>query len=127
MRNKWIWITGTIILGGIVFSLFVWSSHSQVDAITVSELTSRGELLPGQRLRVEGKVTPASIEWDNQAQVMSFVLTDDKDSLHAVYKGIVPDNFKPGAELIVEGRYSPDGVFEVASFGSRRSLCSFCH
>lgn len=32
-----------------------------------------------------------------------------------------------GVDLVVAGKYRPDDVFEVMSFGSRRSICNFCH
>lgn len=32
-----------------------------------------------------------------------------------------------GIDLVVEGRYRPDDVFEALSFGSGRSICNFCH
>ena len=111
-------------LGYTAYSLFI---HSGADYLTVSELRSQAELLYDQRARVEGKVVPGSVDWDNETKVMRFTFTDDREGLGIVYDGVVPDSFKPGAELVVEGRYRPDGVFEALSFDSRRSFCSFCH
>ena len=111
-------------LGYGAYSLFI---HSGIDAITVSELMTRVESLHGQQVSVEGKIAPGSVDWDNEARVMRFVLTDDKQSLPAVYQGIVPDNFKPGASLIIEGKHGTDDFFEVSSFGQRRSVCNLCH
>ncbi len=106
------------------YSLFI---HSGVDHLTVNELKAQAESLYGQQVRVGGRVAPGSIDWDDKSGVMRFVLTDDRESLAIVYGGIVPDNFKPGAELIVEGRYRTDGVLEATSFGNRRSVCNLCH
>ncbi len=97
------------------------------DYLTVSEVKSQAESIYGQRVGVEGKVVPGSIDWDDKAQVMRFVLTDDRESVVIVYDGIVPDNFKPGADLVVEGRYRPDGVFEALHVGSSGSFCNSCH
>ena len=44
----------------------------------------------------------------------SFLLQDKDDAgltLPVVYKGAVPDTFKAGAEVIVEGGPQPDGRF----------------
>ncbi len=126
-RRRWFLILVVVLVVGlsyVAYSLFI---HGGVDYLTVSELKSQVESLPGQQVRVGGKVVPGSINWDDKARVMRFALTDDRESLAIVYEGIVPDNFKPGADLVVEGRYRPDDVFEAASFGSRRSLCSLCH
>ncbi len=36
------------------------------------------------------------------------------------------DEFKDGAELIVEGRYWTDGVLKATSVSNRRSVCNLC-
>ncbi len=111
-------------LGYTTYSLFV---HTGTDYLTVSDLKSQAEFLYGQSVRAEGKVAPGSIEWDSGSQTLRFVLADDGESLAVVFQGIAPDEFKPGAELIVEGKYRTDGVLEATSFGSRRSVCNLCH
>ena len=126
-RRTWFIIAVIILLVGVSYAAYLLFSHNGADSLTVSELRSQAESLYDQQLRVEGKVVPGSIDWDDKAQVVRFVLTDNKGSLSVVYRGIVPDNFKPGADLITEGKYNPDGVFEALSFGSPRSVCSFCH
>lgn len=127
MRKRWFLIAAVVLavgLGYLIYSLFI---HSGADYLTVSELISQGESLYDRQLRVEGKVVAGSINWDDELDIVRFTLTDDKDSLMIVYQGFVPENFKPGAELIVVGRYRIDGVLEASSFGSRRSFCSLCH
>ena len=79
--------------------------------LTVSELKARGETIYGERLRVNGKVG-ADIVWDNQNRTMRFNLVDDQESLPVVYRGVVPDLFKPDADVVVEGVYTSEGVFE---------------
>ncbi|MEE9399461.1 MAG: cytochrome c maturation protein CcmE [Dehalococcoidales bacterium] len=126
-RGRWLLVAAVVLAVGlsyVAYSLFI---HSGADYLTVSELKSQVESLPDQQVRVGGKVAPGSIDWDDKAQVMRFALTDDKESLTIVYEGIVPDSFKPGADLVVEGRYRPDDVFQALSFGSRRSICNLCH
>ncbi len=112
---------------GLSYLAYSLVAHSGTDYLTVSELKSQAESLYDQQVRVGGRIAPGSINWDDKAKVMRFALTDDRESLAIVYAGIVPDSFKPGSELVVEGRHRPDGVFEALSFSSRRSLCSFCH
>ncbi len=126
-RRRWFLVAAVVLAAGlsyVAYSLFI---HSGADYLTVSELKSQVEFPPNQQVRVGGRVAPGSIDWDDKVQVMRFALTDDRESLTVVYEGIVPDNFKPGADLLVEGTYRPDGVFEALSFGSRRSFCNFCH
>ncbi len=112
---------------GISYTGYTLFVHSGVDYLTVSELKSQVESLDSQQVRVGGRIVPGSIDWDDKTKIMRFVLTDDKESLNIVYEGTVPDNFKPGAEVIVAGKYHPDDDFEALSFSSGRSFCNLCH
>lgn len=94
--------------------------------LTPAKLKAQGNSVSGASLRVKGKVAAGSVQWDSQNRVMRFALTDGQETLKIVYRGMVPDNFKPGAELVVEGRYAPDAEFEALNFPSR-SLCNWCH
>lgn len=116
-----------VIIVGLGYTTFLLLNHQEAEPLTVSELKSKAESLQDQQLRVKGRVVPGSIDWDDKNQIMRFVLTDDKETLNIVYPGFVYDNFKPGAESVMVGRYGPDGVFEAQSFGQPNSLCSFCH
>jgi cytochrome c-type biogenesis protein CcmE len=126
-RRRWLLIVAVVLVVGsgyVAYSLF---THSGADYLTVSELKSQVESLDSQQVRVEGRIVPGSIDWDDKARVMRFVLTDGKESLNIVYEEIVPDNFEPGAEVIVEGKLRTNDVFEALSFGSSRSFCNLCH
>ena len=126
-RGRWLLVAAVVLAVGLSYVAYSLFFHSGVDYLTVSELKSQVESIPGQQVRVGGRVVPGSIDWDDKVKVMKFALTDDRESLTIIYKGIVPDSFKPGADLVVEGRYRPDDVFQALSFGSRRSICNLCH
>ncbi len=129
MSKKKIWLL-VILLAlttGLSYTAYVVFIHSEADYFTVSGLKSQGDTLDSQLVRVRGKVLPGSIDWDGETKVLRFVLTDEKNSLNISHNGIAPDNFKPGVDLIVEGKYGPDGSFEAVSFARRRSVCNLCH
>jgi cytochrome c-type biogenesis protein CcmE len=126
-RKRWLLVTAVVLAVGLSYLVYSLVIHSGADFLTVSELKSQAESLYNQQTRVGGQVAPGSIHWNNKAKVLSFVLTDDSESLNIVYSGIVPDSFKPGADLIIEGKYQPDNIFEATSFGRPRSICNLCH
>ena len=116
-----------VLVLGLSYAAYSLFSHTGADYLTVSELRSQVDSINSEPVMVEGRVAPGSIDWDDKAQVMRFTLTDDRESLTIVYEGIVPDSFKPGAELIVVGRYRPDDVLEAMSIGREGSFCNSCH
>ena len=50
-----------------------------------------------------------------QTAVSSFTLTDSDKILRVNYHGILPQTFGEGKEIIIEGRYDPNGTFEASA------------
>ena len=126
-RRIWLVIAAIVLAAGIGFTAFALVGHEGANPLTVTELRSQSESIYGRPVRIGGRVAPGSISWDSETKVIKFALIDDTSRLAAVYQGIVPDNFKPGADLVVEGQYLPDDVFEITSFDPPDSLCALCH
>lgn len=80
--------------------------------VTVGELLDRAESVKNADIRMSGKVAAGSVTWDQVSGNLQFLATDGTRSLPVRYRGVVPDAFKPGADVVVEGRY--DGRTFVA-------------
>ncbi len=79
----------------------------------------------GEVVKAGGEVAPGSINWN--AQALRFTLTGEGDRMQVVYEGLPPNDFKPGAKLVVEGTYAL-GVFQAISLTTQTSaLCKTCH
>ena len=81
--------------------------------LTVSEVLAQDPQLSDMGVRVGGKVHEGSVNWDPKALKLSFVIEDDNTTLPVVYQGVVPDSFKQGEKVIIEGVYA-DGVFTAS-------------
>ncbi len=81
---------------------------------TVDELEAAGTQYHGEGLKVKGTVVNGSINRnpDNHLDV-SFKIEEKKSTLPVVYKGITPDMFEGGREVVVEGTLGKDGVFHA--------------
>ncbi len=58
---------------------------------------------PGQRLRVGGMVMPGSVRRDTQTLQISFNVYDSKGVISVSYNGILPDLFREGQGVVVQG------------------------
>ena len=125
-KKIWILIIAIVLAIALIYAIFSLFVHSGTEKFTVSEFIMQAESLNNKQVRVEGKVEPGSIDWDDKAKVMKFNLTDGRQSMAVVYEGIVPDKFKPGGELVVSGKYDT-AVFQAVGFGASNSFCSICH
>jgi len=56
-----------------------------------------------QRIRLGGIVKPLSLKPDKKEQKIEFVVTDEKHDVHINYEGVLPDLFREGQGIIVEG------------------------
>lgn len=78
--------------------------------LTVSELMTQTETTVQSNIRVGGDVVAGSVQWNPGTRNLRFTITDDTQTAAVVYRGNVPDSFKQGQKVIVEGSYA-DGVF----------------
>ena len=63
--------------------------------------------------RINGKVAEGSIDRKPTGQDVAFLVTDGEATLPVSYHGIIPDTFVDGADVVVEGRLTPQGSFEA--------------
>ncbi len=102
-----------LFLGGVGYLLFSGFSENSVYFLNVSEALA----MPPEKLssiRLFGTVKAEGLEKMAEGPGVVFLI-EDKDaadtSMRIAYRGAVPDTFKPGAEVIVEGGLAPDGTF----------------
>lgn len=110
--------TKFIIGGVLIFSVVGYLVYSGVRETTVyymtpTELVAKGSSVYNTGVRACGKIKDGSINWDPIALELNFVLIDGKESIPVHYKGVVPDAFKYGVEVIVEGKFVEGKVFEA--------------
>jgi cytochrome c-type biogenesis protein CcmE len=86
--------------------------------VTPSELASRIAADASFRdvgVKMGAKVVDGSIHRDVATQTITFRITDGKQIYPVVYRGLAPDTFTDGVEVVVEGRLQPDGVFRATT------------
>jgi len=83
--------------------------------VTVDEFLAHGA--PAGHFRVNGKVKSGSIERLDSGRRVAFTVVDPKTSatLPVDFTGIIPDTFVDDADVVVEGKRRPDGVFEATT------------
>jgi cytochrome c-type biogenesis protein CcmE len=80
---------------------------------TPSELAQK-RLAPGARLRIGGLVKEGEVT-RGEGRSVAFVVTDRTNDLRVTYTGLLPDLFREGQGVVVDGTLAPDGVFRADS------------
>lgn len=108
-------VISSIILSIIGYLTYTGIRDTMAYYLTVSELLARGPSDENVGLRVGGEVIPDSIKWNPKDLKLSFRIRDGGFKLQVDYQGVVPDSFKPGNEVIVEGKYTAEGLFSAGT------------
>jgi cytochrome c-type biogenesis protein CcmE len=110
-RRLYFVLLGLVALGlaaGLVLSAV---SDSLVYFYTPSDLHAKA-LPEGRRVRIGGLVEQGSVARDGQN--VRFVVTDLTHTVSVTYAGVLPDLFREGQGVVVEGRIGPGGVFQAS-------------
>src|SRR5215475_7079797 len=67
----------------------------------------------GRDVRLGGLVEKGSVVKESDGITTRFRVTDLKKSLAVAYKGVLPDLFREGQGVVVEGSLLPDGSFRA--------------
>ena len=105
-------VGGLAILAAVIYLVYANTQANAVYYMTVSELRNCTTCTT-QSVRVAGVVQQGSIVRDDQKQLITFVITQGGQRLPVTYSGIVPDIFRPGIEVVVEGHSTGQGPFQA--------------
>ncbi len=88
--------------------------------LTPNELAARIDKDPSFRetgVKVGARVVSGTIEREPGGRAVKFVMADSsgQQTYPVHYRGITPDTFTDGVDVVVEGRLSPDGTFEATT------------
>ena len=86
--------------------------------VTPTELTTKiaaDPSLHGVGVKLGARVVPGSIKRAAGGREYAFVVTDGARQIPVQYRGIAPDTFTDGVDVVVEGRLGQDGTFRATT------------
>ena len=115
LRKKRFLIGGIIVFLAIGYLGYLGFSGSATYYYTVGELMEQGNSIHGENVRVNGEIAPGSVEQEAQGTILRFTIIDveGEASLPVVYQGVVPDTFKVGNEIVIEGHLNSGDIFQA--------------
>lgn len=113
LKGKRFLVGGIIVFLAIGYLVFMGFQDSVTYYYTVSELIEQGSSIYDQNVRVKGQVAPGSVEQEAAGRILKFTIIDGENRLSVTYQGAVPDTFKVGAEVVAEGQFNSNGIFQA--------------
>ncbi|MCL5263740.1 MAG: cytochrome c maturation protein CcmE [Chloroflexi bacterium] len=115
LKQRKFLIGGALVVLAIAYLVYSSLQGSTVYYMTPTEVKNQAQSLEGQVIRVGGTVVDGPVNFDGKNMILKFEVTDNTTTFPVVYKGVVPDAFKPGVDVVIEGKYTAAGVFEATS------------
>jgi len=66
---------------------------------------------PGRTIRIGGLVEAGSLNKPDSSGMLSFTVTDLAHGIEIHYRGVLPDLFREGQGVVVQGSFGEDGTF----------------
>jgi cytochrome c-type biogenesis protein CcmE len=106
-------IIGALAVLGLAAGLMLFALRDNIVFFyTPSELAQK-QVAPGARLRIGGLVKEGSVV--KNGKDVSFAVTDRTRDLDIAYTGLLPDLFREGQGVVVDGQLQPGGKFRADS------------
>jgi len=103
----------TIVTGILIWLLVSGFNENMQYYQTIEELKSAETTVYTQGLRVKGNLVPGSLVTNPNSLAVSFRIIESGHEMDVRYHGLLPDTFKEGSEVLVEGKYIPEGYFDA--------------
>lgn len=97
-----------VLIAAVALSL--WAMREQVTYFYSPAQAAEQGVAPGVNIRLGGLVEIDSIRHGPDGQV-AFVVTDGEAQSPVRYRGDLPDLFREGQGVVVQGAFAEDGVF----------------
>ena len=112
-------VLGAVVALALGYMIYAAFPGNALYFLTVSEFIDKEEVQDGRTVRVSGVLVDGSFQRQGNSTLSRFRLEDQETGpagqhLTAAYVGVVPDLFfNPHSEIILEGRFGPQRVFEA--------------
>jgi cytochrome c-type biogenesis protein CcmE len=107
-KRLWLLVASLATLGAAAALVLTALNDNIVFFYSPSQLGEK-KISPDRRLRIGGLVEQGSVK--KEGDLVRFKVTDLKQSVAVVYRGLLPDLFREGQGVIAEGSLGSDGVF----------------
>ena len=112
-QKRFVFIAVAVAGVALAVGLVLYALRGNVNLYFTPTQVFNNEVPQGRSFRIGGLVQDGSLKREPDGLSVSFVITDTHKSIPVVYKGILPDLFKEGKGVVVQGKIQADGVMRA--------------
>ncbi|HUQ48040.1 MAG TPA: cytochrome c maturation protein CcmE [Gemmatimonadaceae bacterium] len=109
---------GVLVLGTAGYLMASSIKDTAVYYLTPGELSAKTVSDPtfyDTGVKLGARVVPGSIKREAGGKQVAFAITDGAKTYNVIYRGITPDTFTDGVDVVVEGRLDRAGTFHATT------------
>lgn len=104
-----------MVLGiGLAVALVLYALQQNINLFFTPEQIATGKAPKDQQIRLGGMVQAGSIKRVANSLTTLFVLTDKIHNVQVTYTGLLPDLFREGQGIVVQGKLDNTGLFTAS-------------
>jgi cytochrome c-type biogenesis protein CcmE len=96
-----------LVAGALAFLIYTGLNANMVYYYHVDEFITKSGDLGGETIKVNGKVVDGTIQKSKMDYRFQIHGAAAQNRVNVMYHGVVPDTFKDGSDVVVEGKYDP--------------------
>ena len=100
---------------GLATGLILYALRQNISLFYTPTQLKAGASQRVHRVRAGGMVVRGSIERSTSDLMVRFQLTDYHSTINVAYRGILPDLFREGQGVVVQGEWLPNQTFHAVS------------
>lgn len=105
-------LAGLVLVCAVAYLAIAGLREGSVYYMPVDDFVGNSEF-QGQSVRLSGTVSKENLDRESELLVMRFDLLGQNEKVNVVYRGVVPDMFAAGGDVVVEGEIDGHGVFQA--------------
>jgi cytochrome c-type biogenesis protein CcmE len=110
--HKKIAVAGLVVVGALAYLGSAGVTKGWVYYLKVDEFVGNARY-QNQRVKLCGTVARDGVEVSAGKLTASFTLAGEQRKLPVMYRGVIPEMFRPESEVVVEGKLNSSGVFQA--------------
>ena len=112
-RKRLNFVLFMIMVAAFVIGLSLYALKQNINLFyTPTQLYER-HVTPGRLFRLCGQVKNGTVKQNEQQLLVSFVVSDASHNVLVEYQGVLPDLFREGQSVVVEGSLDPGGIMQA--------------
>ncbi len=109
-RNRLILAIVIVLFVAVSAALALTALNKNINLFYSPTMIVHGEAPHDRVIRAGGMVSEGSVQRDPDSLQITFKLNDKVNEITVKYTGILPDLFREGQGIIVQGKLAPDGT-----------------